>query len=68
VARDLDEDPEQLALLCLPLFRYAEAKSAFDRSKADDDLAAWNGSKVMDDVVRNTLTLRKERIEKRNKG
>jgi hypothetical protein len=68
VARDLDEDPEQLALLCLPLFRYAEAKSALDRSKADDDLAGWKGSKVMDEVWTNTVRLKKERIAKRNQG
>ncbi len=68
MARDLDEDPEQLALQCIPLFRYAEAKSAFDRSKSDDDLAAWKGSPVMDSVVKNTMTLHKERIAKRNKS
>jgi hypothetical protein len=61
VARDLDNDPEQLSIQCLPLLRYSEAKNAFDNAKDEDDLKAWKGSSMMKSVKRNTFDLAKER-------
>jgi hypothetical protein len=68
VARDLAEDPEQLSLLCLSFLRYAEAKHAEQRAKSDDDLAAWQGSRVMDFVLENRVALHKERIAAREEA
>lgn len=65
VARDLDRDPEQLALACLPLLRYAEAKAEFDHAKDDKDLERWKGSTIMDSVRKNTFELTKERRARR---
>lgn len=61
VARDLDRDPEQLSLICLPLLRYAEAKAEFDHAKDDKQLERWRGSSVMDAVKKNTFELAQER-------
>lgn len=62
-ARELDDDPEQLALVCIPLLRYAEAKRALDGAKTEDDAAlkAWKGSPLMEAVKQNTVGLHKER-------
>jgi len=65
VARDLDRDPEQLSLICIPLLRYAEAKADFDRAKDEKDLARWKGSKLMGSVKKNTFELRTERLARR---
>jgi len=65
VARDLDRDPEQLSLICIPLLRYAEAKGDFDRSKEEKDLDRWKGSKLMSSVRKNTFELAAERRRKR---
>lgn len=46
VARDLDEDPERLSLVCLQLLRYAEAKDAWD-SNNKDRIKAFSGSDMM---------------------
>jgi hypothetical protein len=67
-ARDLDEDPERLSLLCLPLLRYAEAKQAEENSKSEEELKAWKGSKIMEAVLENKFSLHKERIAKRQRG
>lgn len=64
-ARDLDEDPERLSLLCLPLINYAEAKAAFDGAEDDEALKGWAGSKSMEAVTRNTFELHKERVARR---
>lgn len=64
-ARDLDRDPEQLSLICIPLLRYAEAKAEFDAAKDDKALERWKGSTVMEAVRRNTFELAQERRKKR---
>lgn len=51
VARDLDRDPEQLSLLCLPLLRYAEAHAAYRRANKTE-LKAWKNSEMMRQVER----------------
>lgn len=63
IARELDRDPEQLALVCIPLLRYAEAKRALDGAKNDKDpmLKAWEGSPLMESVKRNWAALATER-------
>lgn len=62
-ARELDEDPEQLAIACMPLIGYARAKAAFDQAKGDPGkLEAWEGSETMALVERNTFErLKRER-------
>lgn len=65
VARDLDEDPERLSLLCLSFLRYAEAKGAEERSESESDLAAWKGSQLMERVLENKFALHKEKAEAR---
>ena len=67
-ARDLDEDPEQLSLLCLPLLNYSDMKGIFDEamrrgSDGDKMLAPYADSELMMAVRRNTLDLRRERVE-----
>ena len=60
-ARDLDRDPEQLSLTCIPLLRYAEAKAEFDAAKDDKSLERWKGSSLMASVRKNTFELAQER-------
>ena len=62
VARDLDEDPEQLSLVCYPLLQYAEAHAAYRRASAVE-LKAWRGSRLMDQVTENDFALRAREIE-----
>ena len=62
VARDLDEDPEQLSLVCYPLLQYAEAHAAYRRASASE-LKAWRGSRLMDQVTENDFALRAREIE-----
>lgn len=64
-ARDLDRDPEQLSLACIPLLRYAEAKAEFDAAKDDKALERWKGSSLMAGVRKNTFELAQERRQKR---
>ena len=68
VARDLDSDPERLSITCLSFLSYAEAYGAEKRAKSADDLKAWEGSKVMDDVIRNSFELRKEKVAAAKRG
>lgn len=42
VARELDRDPEQLALACLPLLRYADALSVY-RSNDKEAIKRYRG-------------------------
>lgn len=64
-ARDLDDDPERLSLLCISLLRYAEAHGAEERSKSKEDLAPWKGSKIMELVLENKFALHKARLAAR---
>lgn len=65
VARDLDSDPEMLSLKVLPLLRYAEAYHVLKHADSKDTLKSWAGSKVMEEVKRNTFELHKERVKRR---
>ncbi len=67
VARDLDEDPERLALACLPLLRYAEAFGAFKAAKDEQSLEHWKGSSTMDAVKVNAMKLSAERRKRKAK-
>jgi hypothetical protein len=61
--RELDNDPEHLALQILDMREYIAAKVAWDRAKDKvADLAAWEGSPHMTLVELNTLDLHLERI------
>lgn len=61
----MDNDPNGLDLSCLKLLRYAEAKKALDNADTKDSLKAWEKSKVMEEVKRNTMALHKARIRAR---
>ena len=56
VARDLDEDPEQLSLLCLSLLRYAEAHAAYRRANKHE-LKAGRDSPMMRKVEETDAAL-----------
>ena len=59
VARDLDEDPEQSALVCSELLHYAEAYSVF-RSNNKKMIEAWDGDTAMEAVKQNEFDLFRE--------
>lgn len=60
VAREMDDDPENLSIICLQMLRYAEAKRAEEVSKDEKDLEAWKGSWIMEQVLQNKFDLFKE--------
>ena len=68
VARSLDSDPSRIDLAVIPLLRYNEAKHAFDNSKDSDDLKPWQGNKIMEAVMKNTMELHRERVARRKDG
>jgi hypothetical protein len=63
VARDLDDDPEQLSAVCLSMLRYAEAHAAYRRANKDE-LKGWSGNAVMAMVERNDFA----KVEREMKG
>jgi len=62
VARDLDEDPEQLSRECFRLLVYQQAKRAFDAADDKKALEPWRGNPMMEAVTQNTFDLHKERL------
>ena len=48
--RDLESDPEQLSLLCIPVMRYAEAFHAY-RSANKARIAQWGSDPLMAEVT-----------------
>lgn len=58
-ARDLDADPEQLSLVCIPLLEYARAYRALQNGRDDKALDPWKGTSVLKHLKRNT-SLRRE--------
>lgn len=62
VARDLDDDPEQLSLLSIGLLRYAECKAAFDDG-GKISRKPWEGSKTWEAVEANAFALAEEELE-----
>ena len=69
MARDLDHDAERLALVCMLLLRYAEAKSAWDHAKdKTEDLKAWQGSEVMGAVEDNVFEMRLRLLHDRHRA
>lgn len=68
VARDLDDDPEQLSLVCLSLLQYAQAYRAYDTAKGDIEKTAWKDSEIMSQVIQNAFDLHRERIARRRRG
>jgi len=56
VARDLDNDPEQLSYNLLPIGRYEEAYRAYRRADPKE-LKAWAGSEVMEAVEANDFLM-----------
>jgi hypothetical protein len=66
-ARDLDDDPQQLALVCRTLSIYAQAKAAFDTATDDSQLEAWKSSELMTQVQANAFAFHKERTARRKK-
>lgn len=64
-ARALDDDAEQLDLVCLDLLTYAEIKGAFDRAGNDDKaLEHLKDHPHMLAVRRNAFDLHSERRRK----
>lgn len=64
-AEDLDSDPEQLSLKCLPLIRYAEAKHAEEHQQDESEMKAWRGSQMMKLVLENKFQLHRESVARR---
>lgn len=65
-ARALDEDPEQLDLVCLDLLAYASIKDAFDRAGNDDkSIEHLKDHPHMLAVRRNAFDLHMERVKAR---
>jgi len=64
VAQELDNDPEQLASICLGLLRYAETMGAAE-SENEATRKAYEDSPMMAQVNENTFALHKERIARR---
>lgn len=63
--RELDHDPEHLAITLLDLAAYIEAKQAFDRATNKvGDLSAWAGSPYMTLVETHTFELHRRRLER----
>lgn len=62
VARDLDNDPEQLSLNVIPLLRYEEAFRAFERGDKAE-LKRWAGSPVMKAVEENAFDMVRREME-----
>jgi len=68
VARDLDEDPEQLSMECLSFLSYAHAKSIFDEAIKSGDqktLDSYQDSDLMSRVRRNVLDTKVARVKHR---
>ena len=66
-ARALDEDPEQLDLVCLELLTYASVKGQFDAAGTDDDaIKHLKDHPHMLTVRRNTFVLHVDRVIARN--
>ena len=61
VAKDLDDDPEQLSLECLKLLSYAEAKSVYD-SGNKSMIDAREDSPVMQEVIKNDFAMAEEKM------
>jgi hypothetical protein len=65
-ARDLDEDPERLAITAMTLLAYSQAKAAYDAADGDDKkLEPWKDSNVMRRVKDNTFAAMKDRLDHR---
>lgn len=63
MARELDDDPEQLAFVAMQLLGYAEAKSAWDHAKDKTKLdEVWGDSKAMRQVEANVFAKAHERM------
>lgn len=66
VARDLDEDPEQLSLLAVQVLGYGSAKAEYDAAQGDaQKLKHWKNSDLMDTVRDNTFKAMKARLDHR---
>lgn len=52
-ARELDSDPEQLSLVCIPLLEYARAHHALHHGKGEEALAPWKGTVILKHLKRN---------------
>lgn len=66
MARDLDEDPEQLSLLAIQVLGYGQAKAEYDAAEGDDKkLKHWKGSDIMATVRDNTFKGMRVRLDHR---
>ena len=60
VARDLDEDPDQLSLRCMELLTYAQVKRAYDDAKGDPKKLKAYSKKTVARVGRHTVRKMRE--------
>jgi hypothetical protein len=66
VARDLDNDPEQLSLLAIQVLSYGRAKAEYDAAMGDmQKLKHWKNSDLMDTVRTNTDKAMRARLNHR---
>jgi len=66
VARDLDNDPEQLSLLAIQVLGYGTAKAEYDAAMGDmQKLKHWKNSDLMDTVRTNTDKAMRARLNHR---
>lgn len=66
VARDLDNDPEQLSVVAMQFLSYARAKAEYDAADGDQKkLEHWKDSELMDTVRNNTFKAMKARMDHR---
>lgn len=66
MARDLDDDPEQLSIVALQFLSYSRAKGEYDAADGDQKkLEHWKGSELMDTVRDNTFKAMKARLDHR---
>jgi len=64
VARDLNEDPERLSLVCAEMLQYADAKTAYDQARDQNARNALVGSsRLAAEAEVNAFALAKERRE-----
>jgi hypothetical protein len=64
-ARELENDPTQLAIYCIELLSYAEMHSAAKNAKDEHSLDRWRGNDLMERVLGTMADLQKERSARR---
>ena len=61
VAAALDEDPEQIDLVCATMLGYGQTKDAYDAAGGDDKKLKHYNTDVLNAIRKNTFEMHKER-------